>query len=205
MVKVLEGAKILLIPDVFILKINDRRFGYQDEDRPKLIWDPQIEGQLRERILWILGPGRTSPIPKMYYCDPVDSDPDRDGPLPSWDGWELEIHIWTLKTEAYLREALAYRYLRVFEGTCIPSLYATVRISIFPKPISLHPIVDFVPGLAIEHIPGSTWVPSRSASTCPRPRKPYFSAPPRHCHPDSRRALPPPRPPPPERRLVELA
>ncbi|KAJ7093849.1 hypothetical protein B0H15DRAFT_904851 [Mycena belliarum] len=148
-VKVLEGAGNLSIPDDFILKLNDRRFGYRDLSQPKAIWDPQIEDRLREEIPRILGCGR--PIPDLYYDAPVRAP--HHGTLPLWDGWELEIYVWTLKIRDQMAEALAYRRLSTLQGTFIPRLYGTVRLPISPGTAFVHPIVDFVPGLAIEHIP----------------------------------------------------
>ncbi|KAJ7478889.1 hypothetical protein FB451DRAFT_1395504 [Mycena latifolia] len=153
LVKVLQGPKDLQIPQSFILKLNDRRFGYRDQDRPQLTWHPVLEGRLRAEIAGILGTERADPIPQMYYRAPARRPGDTRR-LPAWDGWELEIHVWTQKSGAYLNEALAYRHLRALQGTCIPRLHGSVRLPISPGTPFLHPIVDFVPGLAIEHIPG---------------------------------------------------
>ncbi|KAJ6609803.1 hypothetical protein B0H10DRAFT_2032248 [Mycena sp. CBHHK59/15] len=71
-----------------------------------------------------------------------------------WDDWRLEIYVWTLKYRGYLAEALAYRHLRSLQGNSIPWLYGTARFPISSRSTPLHPIVDFVPGLAVGHIPG---------------------------------------------------
>ncbi|KAJ7602002.1 hypothetical protein DFH06DRAFT_1153203 [Mycena polygramma] len=115
--KVLDPPSGLAIPNEFVLKLNDRRFGYRDSHRPKLYWQPEKEGLLRREI-------------------------------------ELELYIWTLKHRSYLQEALAYRYLEGIQGSYIPRLYGTVRHAISSGHPFVHPAVDFVPGLAIEHIPG---------------------------------------------------
>ncbi|KAJ6595041.1 hypothetical protein DFH09DRAFT_1412891 [Mycena vulgaris] len=151
--EILDCPQALSLPKKIILKLNDRRFGYRDE-RPKLVWGPQGEARLRDGIRTILGPERSTPIQKMYYHPLPDTDPEGEGPLGVWDGWELEIYIWTLKQGIYLREALAYRHLRTLQGGAIPQLYGTVRVPLSPTTPFLHPIVDFVPGLGIEHIAG---------------------------------------------------
>ncbi|KAJ7652663.1 hypothetical protein DFH06DRAFT_1134120 [Mycena polygramma] len=147
--KVLDPPSGLAIPNEFVLKLNDRRFGYRDSHRPKLYWQPEKEGLLRREIVNIMGPTRSHPIPAKYY-----SHPDEDDLEGGWDGWELELYIWTLKHRSYLQEALAYRYLEGIQGSYIPRLYGTVRHAISSGHPFVHPAVDFVPGLAIEHIPG---------------------------------------------------
>ncbi|KAJ6505750.1 hypothetical protein C8R47DRAFT_967753, partial [Mycena vitilis] len=147
--RVLDPPSGLAIPNEFILKLNDRRFGYRDSYRPNLYWQPEIEGLLRQQIVKILSQARSHPIPAKYY-----SRTDEDGPEEGWDGWELELFVWTLKHRGYLQEALAYRYLEGIQGSYIPRLYGTVRHGIASGQPFVHPAVDFVPGLAIEHIPG---------------------------------------------------
>ncbi|KAJ7153291.1 hypothetical protein C8R46DRAFT_1301638, partial [Mycena filopes] len=147
----------LKIPEQFILKLSDRRCGYRDEERPELVWNPSIETELRAKIRELIGPARSTPLPPMYSRSwaPHPEDPDDVG--PEWEGWELEVHIWLSKQWMYLREALAYRHLRALQGDCIPRLYGTVRHPISSGPF-VHPLVDFVPGLAIEYIPGPSMV-----------------------------------------------
>jgi serine/threonine protein kinase len=61
-----------------------------------------------------------------------------------------------LKHGAYVGETLAYRHLRSLQGSVIPRLHGTVRLPISDGSPFLHPIVDFVHGLAIEYIVSPT-------------------------------------------------
>ncbi|KAF8181135.1 hypothetical protein K438DRAFT_1938051 [Mycena galopus ATCC 62051] len=156
--EVLDPPKHLSLPRQFILKLNDRRFGYRDYQRPKLLWSPLIEIPLRRGIQKLVGPDRSHPIPTMYHHQKPWERPgqDPDSPCPEWEDWELEIYIWILKHDAYLRETLAYRHLRSLQACIIPRLYGTVRLPISEGAPFLHPIVDLVHGLAIEHIASPT-------------------------------------------------
>lgn len=140
------------IPDQFIVKLADRRFGYRDQQRPELVWTPDMEPRLRDEIHNLIGPDRSKRIPSEYEKPYPPELPD--GPLLEWEGWELEVYVWVWKHISYLDEVLAYRHLRNLQGDCIPRLYGTVRLPILPDTTFLHSIVDFVPGLALELIPG---------------------------------------------------
>ncbi|KAJ7804638.1 hypothetical protein B0H14DRAFT_2383570, partial [Mycena olivaceomarginata] len=69
-------------------------------------------------------------------------------------GWELELFIWMAKQDSYLAEALTYHHLRALQGSCIPTFHGTVRMPMSPPAEFVHPVVDFVPGLALEYIHG---------------------------------------------------
>ncbi|KAJ6495998.1 hypothetical protein C8R45DRAFT_899460 [Mycena sanguinolenta] len=145
----IDPPKHLLLPRQFILKLNDRRFGYRDDLRPQLLWSPEIEAPLRRGIETLVGPDRSHPIPTVYRRPKWDRPgDDSDGPIEEWEGWELEVYVWMMKYGAYLGETLAYRHLRSLQGSIIPRLHGTVRLPISEGNPFLHPIVDLVHGLA---------------------------------------------------------
>ncbi|KAJ6506250.1 hypothetical protein C8R47DRAFT_1315737 [Mycena vitilis] len=154
LVKPLDVLPSLSVPKQFILKLADRRFGYRDQERPQLVWKPEIEPQLRNEIRNLIGPGPgpSNPIPPKY--DGIYAPELPNGDVLPWDGWELEVHVWAWKHASYVGEALAYRHLRDLQGDCIPRLYGTVRLPIATNTTFLHPSVDFVSGLAMEHMRG---------------------------------------------------
>ncbi|KAJ7253767.1 hypothetical protein B0H12DRAFT_1233620 [Mycena haematopus] len=118
LVEAMDPPKHLSLPTQFILKLNDRRFGYRDYQRPELLWSPEIEVPLRRGIQKLVGPDRSHPIPTMYcHRYPSERRPDPDSPCPEWEGWELEIYIWMLKHDAYLGETEAYRHLHSLQGS----------------------------------------------------------------------------------------
>ncbi|KAJ6548801.1 hypothetical protein B0H19DRAFT_1299854 [Mycena capillaripes] len=120
-----------------------------------LLWKPDIEGLLREGIRQIVGPDRSNPIPQIYYSRKFKQLRPGRGRSPSRMGrWELEQFVWTAKHDSYLSEALAYRNLGAFQSSCISSLCGTVRVPMSPSAEVVHPVVDFVPGLALEYIRG---------------------------------------------------
>ncbi|KAJ6514331.1 hypothetical protein C8R47DRAFT_1206695 [Mycena vitilis] len=146
LVESLDPPESLAIPKQIILKLNDRRFGYRDEFHPKRVWKRKGESRLRKQIRQLLEADRST---KLY--DWPGYSPASDG---AWTGWELEVCVWAAKQCGNLREALAYRHLRALQGDCIPRFYGTVRLPLSPDTPFLHPVVDFVSGLAIEHISG---------------------------------------------------
>ncbi|KAJ7207588.1 hypothetical protein GGX14DRAFT_455800 [Mycena pura] len=154
----LDPPKHLSLPRQFIIKLNDRRFGYRDYQRPKLLWNPEIEIPLRQGIQKLVGPDRSHPIPTMYRRRKPWERPgqDPDSPCPDWEDWELEIYIWMLKYSAYQGQTLAYRHLRSLQAGIIPQLYGTVRLPISEGSPFLHAIGDLVHGLAIEYIVSPT-------------------------------------------------
>ncbi|KAJ7278304.1 hypothetical protein C8J57DRAFT_1126173 [Mycena rebaudengoi] len=146
-------AHLKLLPKQFVLKLSDRRFGCRDPVQPQLLWRPEIEFPLRRGMQRMVGTDRSRPILQMYYRRKyLRPEEDPEGPLPEWDGWELELYIWTVKQRSYLAETLAYRHLQALQGSCIPTLHGTIRVPISPSTAFVHPIVDFIPGLALEYI-----------------------------------------------------
>ncbi|KAJ7784182.1 hypothetical protein B0H16DRAFT_1446441 [Mycena metata] len=101
------------------------------------------------------GPAVGIQFPRMHYARKFEHlELDDDAPVPEWGGWELELYIWTTKLASYFAEALAYRHLRALQGHCIPALHGTVRVPMASSSELLHPVVGFVPGLALEYIDG---------------------------------------------------
>ncbi|KAK0458248.1 uncharacterized protein EV420DRAFT_1643129 [Desarmillaria tabescens] len=115
----------------FILKLNDRRFGFRNSPRMKfgeLPWSPSIENRLRHAVERI----HTGDIPD--WLELLEDDLHKREQLPdvySWEDW-----MW--------------KYLH---GHTIPRFYGTVRLPISTSP--LHPITAFVPGFAVEYIEGT--------------------------------------------------
>ncbi|KAJ7278285.1 hypothetical protein C8J57DRAFT_1503189 [Mycena rebaudengoi] len=131
-------AHLKLLPKQFILKLSDRRFGCRDPVQPQLLWRPEIEFPLRRGMQRMVGTDRSRPIPQMYYRRKYlrpEEDPE-------------------VKQCSYLAEALAYRHLQALQGSCIPTLHGTIRVPISPSTAFVHPVVDFIPGLALEYIAG---------------------------------------------------
>ncbi|KAJ7152336.1 hypothetical protein C8R46DRAFT_913136, partial [Mycena filopes] len=145
LVKVLNQPEIPMATR-FILKLCDRRFGYRHPDGEGRPWQPQLEDRLRHEVSTLIGPDRSRRIPKRFWES-----------IPSGvEDWEVDLYSWTMKYNNYLGEALVYRHLRNLQGDCIPRFFGTVRHPISAGQPFLHPSVDFVHGLAIEHIPGPT-------------------------------------------------
>ncbi|KAJ7159711.1 hypothetical protein C8R46DRAFT_1287263 [Mycena filopes] len=148
LVEALNQAEIPLATR-FILKLCDRRFGkfgYRHPDGEGRPWQPEVEERLRDEVSTLIGPDRSHRIPDQFYERIPNGRED----------WEVDLYTWAMKKTAYLSETLVHRHLRSLQGDCIPRLCRTVRHPISVGRPFLHPSVDFVHGLAIEHIPGPT-------------------------------------------------
>ncbi|KAJ7743968.1 hypothetical protein DFH07DRAFT_835370 [Mycena maculata] len=154
-VEIVHSSPKMSLPDRFILKLNDRRFGYRHSFvRKPSEWNSDREAPFVDAVRMCLDPRRSTAIP--HYFD------DFPGPHEAveWrtldrQPWMAELYTWKLKYQQYLAEILAYRCLQTLQGASIPRLHGTVRLPILCGSDFLHPAVDFVNGFAVSLIEGT--------------------------------------------------
>ncbi|PBK81714.1 hypothetical protein ARMGADRAFT_1090960 [Armillaria gallica] len=122
--------------------------GYRSNDL-EVPWSSSIEGHLRQAVRDI----QMGTIPDWIELLRDDENPRRPDE-ERWEDWAWEISTWYWKLYNYDIELDAYRLLHRLQGRYIPRLFGVVRLGITPESTPLHPITDFVQGLALEYVPG---------------------------------------------------
>ncbi|KAK0227431.1 hypothetical protein EDD85DRAFT_958051 [Armillaria nabsnona] len=117
----------------FILKLNDRRFGFRNSLRMKsdeLPWSLSIENRLRHVVEKI----HAADVPD--WLELLEDDIHKRGQLPdiyTWEDWMWGISTWYRKLYYQKCEVDAYRLLRRLQGHVIPRFYGT---PLFPASLS---------------------------------------------------------------------
>ncbi|KAK0443594.1 hypothetical protein EV421DRAFT_526473 [Armillaria borealis] len=151
--KPFTSAVVLLVQrlsdnELVILKLADRRLGYRSNDI-EVPWTSSIEDRLRHAVRDI----QAGSIPDWIELLRDDENPKRPDE-ERWEDWVWEISTWYWKMYNYDTELDAYRLLHRLQGRYIPRIFGVVRLGITSESTPLHPITDFVQGLALEYIPG---------------------------------------------------
>ncbi|KAK0186767.1 hypothetical protein F5146DRAFT_143375 [Armillaria mellea] len=130
-----------------IVKLADRRLGYRNFLKTSMRWTSKLEDSLQQAVRKI----QEGVLPNWFeLIHDRENRPDQE----EWEDWMWEVSTWKRKLADYERELTAYRLLHRLQGTCIPRFFGVVHFPITSDSISLHPVTDFVQGLALEYIPG---------------------------------------------------
>ncbi|KAK0421907.1 hypothetical protein EV421DRAFT_2026202 [Armillaria borealis] len=130
-----------------IVKLADRRLGYRNYLKTSVPWTSKLEERLRQAVRKI----QAGAVPDWFeLIHDREKRPDQE----DWEDWMWEVSTWNRKLADYERELAAYHLLHRLQGNCIPRFFGVVHFPITSDSTPLHPIADFVQGLALEYIPG---------------------------------------------------